>query len=331
MRKPLPPFPFLSQDGRLVACLSENELTLLNTQDRSATRLHLPHEGLHVAFAPRTSLLAVAGYSQVSLLAGQPPYELRATAETPAPLFRLALADEGWLVGAANFDERETNLCSWRGEKLQPSFTGAGEPLGRVAPFQLYLDAPRQRVLLSGRAGYGAYSGGGERFTQLLALSSAGAQVIWRGEGLPFEPDGYVFPLAEGRLGIFQRSSLLELSFSPAATAPQVVLSHPMFTELETLVASPGGNYLAWLWGVGPGDTAHLRTARLTDNAPVGEAAFDNLGYFPSIAIDDEGQTILVFSELPNRILVLALEQGQLFKRAELTVQVSDRETHELS
>src|SRR6185503_15322146 len=135
MRTRPPPFPFLSQDGQVAACLCGDAIVLIRTRVGVAIALPLPHEARHMAFSPLASSFAVANSRQLSLFRGEPPFPLLASTDIPAPLFRIALAEDSLLAGTAVFDDQKSTLCTWRGANLQPAFVGEGVPLGRVAPF----------------------------------------------------------------------------------------------------------------------------------------------------------------------------------------------------
>jgi hypothetical protein len=320
MRKPLPPLAVLSQDGRVAACGSGTAVDLVETRDGSVSTVHLPHQARVMAFSPYAGLFAVAGSGQLSLLKGQAPFSLLATVSAPAPLFRLVVGEEGLVVGATQFQEVKSTLCVWRGEQMQPSFSGAGQELGTVAPFGLQLDELRKRVVVWGLSGTDAYSGSGEPFVRLLALSEIGVETLWTGEDMPFQPEGFLLPLAEGRLGLYDWQRLVAVSTDIHPGQP---LESYDFEELETVATSPDGTLLAWLWSTWEDerDIYHIQVARLADSNLMAEVTFEYLGRFPALAVDDVGCATLVFSEMPNRVLTFTLDDGQLTERAHVQVR----------
>ncbi len=321
MRIPNPPYPSVSADGQCVAALNRQALTLIRVDAGAAETLSLPFRGISVAFSPSAAQAAVSGSGQIALFNVRPAWALCGQAPTPAPLFRQALGEGGVVVGAAKFGETQTNLCVWRGAQLQPAFSGEGYALGSVAPYALRLNRHNDRVLVAGASGRGAYSGGGRRFAGLVQLGQDRIDVVWKGAGLPVEPDGYLYPLAEDRLGLYQRNELRVVALRTAADEVAVEsVARYAFADLETVVASPDGNHVAWIWGTGPGSLTRVRAARLSDGTVVDEGRLENVGYFPAIAVNDVGRVTLVYSEPPDRLFVLTLEQGQFVRRAAVTI-----------
>lgn len=317
MRIPTPPFPILSANGEYIAVPNQHELTLIKVEDGAANTNQLPFHVFNVAFSPSATQAVVSGSEQIVFFKPQPAFTPGAKATIPAPLFRMTLGENGVLVGAAKFNDSKTNLCVWHGEQLQPAFSGEGYALGSVAPYHLRLNRPGTRVLVAGASGRGAYSGEAKRFVGLVNLSQDHIDVVWKGEGVPFQPNGFLYPLAEDRLGIYQRDELAIMSLKVEANSASVeeITRYP-FTNLETLVVSPAGNYVAWIWGTGPDATSHVQVAQLSDGKIVDEGTIDNLSYFPSIAVNNAGRVTLAYSEKPNRVLALTLENGQFTQRA---------------
>jgi|GEM_PF-4496360 len=322
-RIPLPPAAVLSQNGVLAGSVYGPDLSLLNLASASLASVTLPHEARLLAFSPRGTYLAVAGGQHVTLLRPEPPYPVLGTVAIPAPLFRLAVAEEGTVVGVLNFGGERTTLGVWRGAELRADFVGEGTPLGRSAPFQLLLDGARERVLLAGVRGPSAFSGGGERFIALLSLEAGQVAVSWKGEGLPFPPERFLFPLADGRLGVTAGSELAVVALPPEVAESRVI-SRVGLPDLEKVAASPGGAYLAVLNGMGPDTESRVRLARL-DGEILGEAPFRGLGSFPALAVGDAGRVAIVSSERPNRLRALWLINGKLEER--MTAEVAAEET----
>ncbi|HEX5414250.1 MAG TPA: hypothetical protein VFZ25_01205 [Chloroflexota bacterium] len=324
-RIPLPPMAILSQDGALAASAFGDTLNVLDLERASATESQLSHSAGGLAFSPRGTYLAVAGESQLSLLRPVVPGQVVAITPLPAPLFRLAAAEEGLVVGVINFWGERTTLGVWRGEGLRADFSGEGAPLGRFAPFQCLLDGARERVLLAGTRGPGAFSGGGERFIALLTLGAGSVAVAWKGEGLPFAPEGLVYPLAEGRLGVTRGDELVVLALPPEVPAPRevgrVTLAGP-----EKLVVSPNGAYFAWLNGLGPGAETRVSLARASGEI-VDQATFSGLGSFPCLAVNDVGRVAIVSSERPDRVRAFWLSNGRLEERLDVTVAAEETES----
>ena len=337
MRIELSPQAILSGDGYIAAVAQPNALILLDTRTGFIQRLPLPHAGSLIAFDPRTSLFVVAGDKHLSLFqAGQPP-QLLATVASPARLYRLAAGD-GLVVGVAAFDDRETSqLFAWRGAQLAPLFGETGQSLGPAALDGLQVDGQRQgavywglqarsHLLAEGQPPFvgfeAAFYGEGQPFVRLVSLEAGGSlRQLWAGEGAPAEPNGFLLPLAGGQLGAYSRESLVVLAPEAGATGSWHPIRRYDWGDLETVAASPNGTYLAWLWSSWDGqrDRHHLRVAGLAGNV-FDEATFEELGDFPAIAVDNQGQATLVFSADKNRLIALILEQGRLVKRAEAAI-----------
>lgn len=322
MRKPLPPFVRLSQDGHTAIYHTDNKLHLLHVTDGTVSTLPLPHEAKIMALSPHATLGAIAGYTQLSLFRLTPTVEWLATVNTPAALYRLAVGDNHLVVGTPAFNEAQSTLCIWRWARLIPSFIENGAVLGELAPYHLRLDEENNRILLWGLAGRGAFSGGGDPFVRLFNITEDDLQLQWSGEHMPFKRRGFLFPLLEGQFGIYNREKLVLMpqDINPSqAVQPSAEYN---FGDLETVAASPQGSYLAWYWN--EDGLYHIRTARLDTGAIIKEAIFDNLGYFPALAVDDMGHTTLAFSEKPNRILIFTVEAGQLVQQVDISIQESN-------
>lgn len=321
MQIPTPPFPILSANGEFIAVPNQQELTLIEVASGTATTRQLPFHISSVAFSPSAKQAVASGSKQILAFAPQSAFTLGSVAAIPAPLFRMTLADDGVLVGAAKFSDAKTNLCVWHGPQLTPAFSGEGYPLGSVAPYHLRLDSQSKRVLVAGASGRSAYSGGAKLFAGLVNLSPEHIAVVWKGDNLPFQPHGFLYPLADDTLGIYQRNQLVIVALKVEGNSTAVAeVAHYAFTDLETVVASPDGNYVAWLWGSHPNAASHIRVGKLSDGTIVDEATIEALDYFPSIAVNNAGRVTLTYSQKPNQVLASTLENGQFSQRAVVAI-----------
>jgi hypothetical protein len=312
------PMVILSQDGRTAVCANGTWVDLLDLQTGVATTLRLKHETTIVALSPTAGFLAVAGYERLSCFACLPSTaSLIADIPIEGRLFRLAVGDDGLVVGAAATDDAAA-LYAWRGDALMPLLPHEGENLGQVVPYTLLLDSATGGVLLAGLAGQGALSGAGERFVRLVYLADGRARVLWEGAGSPLgEPNGYLFPLAGGRLGIHDRERLLVID--PAVDAERVgrIREEQRFGDLETVVSSPDGTHIAWLWS-GPDDEGYqVRTARLGEGTIVEAAGIERVGRFPALAVTNAGRPVLAYGERGNRLLAWTVIDGAPVRLAE--------------
>jgi hypothetical protein len=312
MRKPLPPFVLLSQDGSVAAYQTDTELHLVNIEDEIVTRLPLPHGAKTLALSPHASVGIVAGYEKLSLFRYKPEALWLGTVTIPAPLYRVAVGEDCLVAATLAFSEAQSTLCIWRGEQLDPILSGQGEPLGMVAPYHIRLDEKTNHILLWGLTGRGAFSGDGEPFVRLFSVTQNSVKRQWAGEQMPFKRRGFLFPLQDGGLGIYDREKLIVLPLD-IHTHNMLPVAEYAFNNLERVAISPNGTYIVWLWHDAQ-ERYHLCTAQLDTGAVLNEITFDHLGHFPMIAIDNDGHASLTFSEKPDRILAFIVEENQLVK-----------------
>jgi hypothetical protein len=322
------PQAVLSGNGYLAAIVQATKVILIETRTGSTRDLILPHEGTLVAFDPQASLMAVSGDRQLSLFQSVDNPQLLSTSPIAAWLDRLAVGEDGLVVGVARFDDRETSqLFAWRGPQLRPLFAETGQSLGPVALDGLLVDGPANRALYwglqSNEMGFeAAFYGEGQPFVRLVSLEAEGSlRQLWAGEDAPAEPNGFLLPLAGGQLGAYSRETLVVFAPEVGATGSWQPIRRYDWGDLETVAASPNGVYLAWLWSSWDGqrDHHHLRVAALQGNL-IDEVIFEILGDFPALAVDNHGQATLVFSADKSRVIALTLEQGRLIKRADIAV-----------
>ncbi len=312
MRKQPAPLVVLSGNAQAAVCVSGISVDLIDLGGGAATTLRLPHEATISALSPAAAFLAVAGYDRLSCFRCGTSVSLVTTIPLTGRLFRLAVGDTGLVVGAEAHDGAAA-FHAWQGGKLQPLFPPDGRDLGRVAPYSLLLDATTSMVLLSGLAGQGAMSGNGTRFVRLAQFSHTGLQVLWGGVGSPIaEPNGYLFPLAYGRLGVYDRDRLIILDPIGDPKHPGRIIVEYAFGDLETVVASPAGTHIAWLWSNSAAEGFQIRAARLTDGTIIHAAAGEHLGRFPALAVTDEGRPVIAYGERPNHILAWTVSDDAL-------------------
>ncbi|MGH2387425.1 MAG: hypothetical protein ACRDIE_04415, partial [Chloroflexota bacterium] len=164
------------------------------------------------------------------------------------------------------------------------------------------------RVLLAGLAGQGAMSGAGERFVRLMNLADGEAHTLWEGADSPLgEPNGYLFPLAGGRLGMYDRDRLLIID--PAGNAGTILEEH-VLANLEIVVSSADGTHIAWMWSAPDDEGYQIRTARLEDGAIIETGIIEQVGRFPALAVTNTGQPVLAYGEPRNRLLAWTVIDG---------------------
>lgn len=319
MRKSSPPFVVLSKNGNMAATMQGTLLHLITIQNSTVTTLQLAHEGRVVALSPQGVFCVVADHNWLSLLRCGPKPTLLATVPLPARMFRVSVGDKGLVAGALNFSTAHNTLYLWRGTHLIPLLPGDGEALGEVAPYHLLLDETTNRVLVWGLIGPGAYSGEGERFVRLFELTTTGLQTLWKGEGIPAQTNGFLMPLARGNLGVYDRE---QLSILPAITeSGQTIVPLTTYTlgNLEKTATSPDGTHLVWLWS---NDLQHyqIRVIQLNDATVITDASIDTIGWFPAIAVNNQGQATLIYSEKPHRVLAFMVENNQLMCHTDVSI-----------
>lgn len=318
--KPTAPLPIVNKSGGLVMTMETTTnrfVVLINSRTGSRHKLHLPHPTRQVAASPAGTYIIAAGWEQLSLIQAEPPYTVLATVPISTYLSWVTVTDEALVVGVAHFGDLHSTLCVWQGETLQAGFEGEGNPLGAVAIHGLQVHG--NQAVLWGVAGRTAQSGLGEPFVKVVRFAELGSQVVWGGEGLPFDAHGFVWPLGDGLLGAYEWERLVGLLMAdPAGT---LTLDLPQ-ENLESVVGSPQGTHVAWYqaeWTPNEGDTIHLRVLRLADQAIVAHAIFKERGQFPVLAVDDEGQATFAHGTYPNSLDVYQVEGGGLTRMARLS------------
>ncbi len=319
MRLPNAPAPILSPSGAQAAVVQDNVLALIDTATGARRDIALPAHGSGVAFAPDDARLAVAAGNAVALLRVGASALAQVRAALPGALFRWVLGREV-LVAVLRSGERESVLCAWRvgdDDSLTPLGPPDGLALGALAVYHMALDEARGRVLLGGVRGRGAYSGDGTPFTGSVGLTPD-LPVLWKGEGLPFTPHAYLYPLEDGDLVITQRDRMARLSLN-ALPDVEVVDERAFDTPLERVALSPNGRLLAWMWA-GEGDAMNLHVAHVAGLQPVASGRFTLAGNFPALAVDDAGTATIVAGARPDQMLVVRISAGQGVRTQSVTV-----------
>jgi hypothetical protein len=180
--------------------------------------------------------------------------------------------------------------------------------MGALAVYRLHVDETRGRILVAGVTGAQALSGEGKPFTGIFGLAPD-YPLLWKGEGLPFQPHGYLYPLHKGALAITQRDRLARLTLNNLPDV-QVVDDHAFATPLERVALSPDGAMLAWMWA-GEGDEMFLRAADVQSETPIVGVAFALNGNFPALAVDDDGTATVVAGARPDQMRIVVAAPGR--------------------
>ena len=303
----------------MAGSLYDSSLTFVDTRRvEVVAEIELGQPAVGLAYAPGGgSRCVVGGPEGVSVVQLDPVPGRLSTVAVEHPVWRLAVGGDPFLVVAVErVDEHQTALAAWRGDDL--TTWSPAQPLGTTAAFTVEVDAPRERVVLGGRRGKGGFDGRGDRFSGALRLSDNGVTRIWNGEGLPFAPDGYLYPLEEGRLGVYGRDELVVLDLPDDDGEPSHIVGRSPLAGAVGVAMSPGGKYLAWqreatITVCPRGDTTDLRTIQMPDQ-PV------DVGEFLSLAVDDGGLVTVAAGAHPGRIRIFTADDGELTFRGEVTV-----------
>lgn len=319
MRLPSAPAPVLSPSGHYAAVIQDDVVAIVKTATGRRTDVALPAEAHAAAFAPDDGHIALSAGSEVGLLSLHAPKWPEAGATEPAgSVFRLALG-KGYLVAVLRNGARTMRLCAWRVEDdgLIPLGDPAGLDMGALAVYHLHVDEARGRILVAGLTGAQALAGDGKPFTGIFGLATD-FPLLWKGEGLPFRPHGYLYPLADGVLGITNRDTLAVVSLD---ALPQAKVMHTTVwpTPLERTALSPDGRRLAWMWA-GDENEMSLNVGTPSDPAPAEEAHFTLDGNFPALAVDNAGLATLVAGARPDQMLIVSAAPGRDVETQSVTV-----------
>jgi hypothetical protein len=324
LSKQIAPAPVLSADGRYAAFVRGVEMDLIDIESASMQTIILPHDGQLVMFSPHAERFGVVGSGQLSIFQHTPDSRVLSTLSIPAALTRLAVGEHNLIVGTTVLNGLRTVLSVWHGETFTSAFAGDGMSLGELDVGGVYLDDARSRVILWGKQNLKLPLEKRESFAQLLEFTATDMEVIWDKEDLSLPLNGYMLPLRNGSLGAYNRDQLVILAPSNAPDSPWRPMQTYDLGNLERAVASPDGSFIAHLWSSWDGKQDHfkLRVVRLADGSIFQESAFDALGQFVVWAVDDTGQATLAYSEWPDRIVILRLQQGQIRKQADFEIRL---------
>lgn len=307
MRYPHAPAPLLSPDGAFAGVSFADALAIVDTSSGALTDVTLPAtDGAAVAFSTDGKRIALHVGGRIAVTSTVAPKRRDAeSVECRGAIYRAALGKR-LLVAAIRTGEYSMNLGAWRvdGDTLEPLGAAEGLALGASAVYHLHLDEANGRVLLGGISGRGAFSGDGDPFTGIVELTPD-LPLIWKGEGLPFRPEGYLYPLAQGQLAITQRNRLAHLDLSALPVVD--LLSDTVWdTPLERVAISPNGKHFAWMWAE-EGDGVRLRVARFGMDGSTSDVRFQLGGNFPALAVDDEGVATAVVGQRPNLLKIVRI------------------------
>lgn len=295
-------------------------LALVDTATGTRTDVTLPDSnGSAIAFSADDARVALHNGGRIAVTStAHAAWNEATSVEARGSVYRAALGKKV-LVAAIRSGEHTMNLGAWRidGDTLAPIGAVAGLELGASAVYHLHLDETNNRVLLGGVSGRGAFSGDGKPFTGIVELTGD-LPLVWKGDGLPFRPYAYLYPLEDGQLVITQndRFARIDLSQLPEVDVAADVEWEP---PLERVALSPNGTIMAWTWAQ-QGDKMRLRTARAGETDPLTEASFALDGNFPALAVDDDGVATVVAGQRPDQLLIVRVDKRDSVETASVAV-----------
>jgi hypothetical protein len=301
MRRPIPPVATLNQNGNVLAYRIEQTLHLVELESGSETTVPLPHVSERIALSPYGLVGVLAGDGYLTRFRYEADVTLDAPLTLAAPLFRAAVGDDGRVGGILQADEASAALGVWQGDPLLPVLGEDGTALGQVAAYHIRLDEQRQRVLVWGLAGAKAHAGEGLPYVRLFVMAGKQAEVRWDGEDMPFTRRGFLYPLPDGAIGIYDRDRVAVMPINEHGAVQTAPLVEHTLHNLERVAFSPNGQFITWLWS-DDDNIHHLHTADFNTGRPAQATTFDHLGRFPSLAVSDAGRATLVYSEPPDRV-----------------------------
>ena len=316
--RPVPPYAVLSQDGKRAAYASGKRLLVIDTAAGQSRIEQLPHEATTLALTPDGSSLAAANYDVLSLFHLSDQLEQLGQTAIPAKPYRLVTAANGTTAAAFVYNDEEGVIALWRGANLTPVLGAEGHSLGAVLPDFIGLDAINERLLVWGQQGAGAFGGTGNAYVRLFDFSGHQLSELWTGAELTFVPNGFVLPLARGTVGAYDREQIT--LFDPP-TFGRAAATYAL-RELEKVVSSPNGEWMAWLWNtsVGSDSTYFLASAQLSAPSAVHVLSFKQMGAFEQFAIADDGQITLLYGKEPNTLLVFRSDGDRLIQTTDIDV-----------
>jgi hypothetical protein len=319
---PPPPHAALSQNGQWAAHVYGARLLLIEMATGQTHLTQLPHEASKLAWSPDANHLSAANHQTLSLFDVHDGLRLVGQTAIPTTPHRLTTDNDGSTAASFIYNDEEGVLGLWHGQRLTPLLGADLYSLGETLPDFVHLDAANGRVLVYGLQGAGAFGGSGAPYLHLFAFATdlvdaAPLRTVWQGEGIPFALNGVVMPLASGAVGVYHRAQLSVHQTPDWAAGQQHALQ-----ELETVVCSPDGRWLAWLWNSSAGNAVHYHLAklRLGETTPQ-QITFADLGAFARFAINNDGAITLVYGEKPNTLRTFKVVGETLQQTAQINTR----------
>ncbi len=307
MSRPVPPLCTISQSGTTLVWETSGQIGVIDLTDHELIPVMSWNSAAVVGVAPSGDHVALATDETITLHARSIDWAAARTLATTAAPFRIAVGDEDLVVTATVEDGSSCIIEFFAGtdhDKID---------VGVATPFTLAVDAERDRVLVAGLTGPGSFHGDGDAFVKLFNRGEFQRHWDTEWEGPPplETPNGWVFPLAFGDVGVHTLDRLVTLSPESNPDAVGSVVDEHVWPHLETVVASPDGRSIAWFWQ-GEDDSLRIRSARLADGRIVDHPPLDGVGRFPVLAIANAGVIVLADVLPPAEIRVRWIVDGQV-------------------
>jgi hypothetical protein len=310
MRHPVPPICKIAQSGKVIAWKWAGCAGVVLLDESALSQSFNVSEVTDIAVSPSGACVALARPHSLIVLDRESGWLPVFQYDLSEPLFRMALGDDGLVVAATAHDgDNHTHIIVFEDGLI------LRQDLGEATAFDLLLDTARRRVLITGQRGLDSLHGGGQPFVQLVELGALGESwsSLWEGPAPMDSPNGWLMPLVFGDVGIYNAQMFVVISPDTNPGDVGKIVDQKTFEHLETVASSPNGHLVAWFWP-DQDDPAvtYLCTGRLADGTVVELPSVEDLGSFPTIAIDDNSNVTLVDVLRPATIRVRRLSDGQV-------------------
>lgn len=310
MRRPTPPMCTPAASGSVVVWEADHRAGLVDVADGGSVHRLPGDDVVLTAASPSGDRIAVGTSTSVIVYGREHDWDRFTEYDLGVSLFRLTVADDGTAAGVTAHDDGDPSTVFLMSDG-RITTRSLGE---HVTAFTVLLDAERGRLLLAGQRGRGSFHGGGEPFVQLFEFAGQDDswRHLWDGPAPVAEPNGWVMPLAFGDIGVHDLDRLVVVSPDTNPDDVGTPVDELDLGHLETVVRSPDGLLVAWLWRDEDDDIVHLRSARLADGTVTDHPDLDELDAGPSLAVDDDGAVTVIDVVRPATVRIRRLLDGEI-------------------